>query len=178
LFLSLVGDAHERYPCAIHHLVLMPNHVHFMITPPTKEMCSKFIQSLAQRYAQRRNWLRGGSGKLFRERYKSVVIESERQLAVCAAYIELNPVKANLCEHPCEWRWSTYGLHVQRPELSAVSPRLWTPLEWSRQMGAENFRRWVEDCQARLPPEWEEIERDEPDLEELYIRRPDQTRAT
>ena len=47
----------------------MPNHTHFMVTPPTKEMCSNFIKHFAQRYAQRRNW----------------------KLAVCAAYIELNP---------------------------------------------------------------------------------------
>ena len=71
LFLSLVEDALERYPVALHHLSLMPNHMHMAATPPTKEICSKFIQSFAQRYAQRRNWKRGGSGKLFRERYKT-----------------------------------------------------------------------------------------------------------
>jgi putative transposase len=182
LFLQLVDDARERYPCAIHHLAMMPNHVHFMITPPTKEMASRFMQSFEQRYAQRRNWKRGGSGKLFRERYRSVVIESERQLAVCAAYIELNPVKAGLCDHPGKWRWSTYNLHVQRPELTKVSPKLWTPLDWYRGMGAENFARWVDECRARHPPEWEELERaldePEPDEIEVRVRRPDDTRAT
>jgi REP-associated tyrosine transposase len=181
LFLALVADARQRYPVALHHLSLMPNHFHMMATPPTQEICSNFIKSFAQRYAQRRNWKHGGSGKLFRERYRSVTIESERQLAVCAAYIELNPVRAGLCKHPGDWQWSTYNLHVGQPKQTKVPEKLWTPLDWYLGMGPENFARWVDECNGQRPPEWDELELnlDEPESEDgdIWLRRPDRTRA-
>ncbi len=32
----------------------------------------------------------------------------------CLAYIDLNPIRANLVERPDEYRWSSIGYHVQR----------------------------------------------------------------
>jgi hypothetical protein len=47
-------------------------------------------------------------------------VESEADLLVCARYGELNPVRAGLCDHPLDWRWSscraTLGL-VRKPDF-------------------------------------------------------------
>ena len=40
--------------------------------------------------------------------YKSSLIDSDRYLLTCMRYIELNPIRANMLEHPGEYKWSSY----------------------------------------------------------------------
>ena len=43
-------------------------------------------------------------------RFKSLLVENERYaLKTVGAYIDLNPVRAGLCEDPKDYRWSGYG---------------------------------------------------------------------
>src|SRR5262249_9214186 len=63
--------AAEEEACAVHSLVLMPNHMHILVTPPTAEGGSRFVQRFSQRYAKQRNRRRDASGKLFEQRFGS-----------------------------------------------------------------------------------------------------------
>jgi putative transposase len=49
-------------------------------------------------------------------------------------YVELNPVKAKLCKHPQDWRWSSVHAHlsVENDGLVSVRPML------------EKFPNWAE----------------------------------
>src|SRR4051794_32609576 len=82
----------QRAPCRIHAMSLMANHIHLLVTPEEKPQLSNFVASLAHRYATYRNHARGGSGKLFEERYKSIPMHSVEQLALTTAYIDFNAV--------------------------------------------------------------------------------------
>jgi hypothetical protein len=46
-------------------------------------------------------------GPLWRERFKSMLIEDERYLYICGRYIEYNPVKSGLVRNPCDWDYSS-----------------------------------------------------------------------
>ena len=136
-------------------------------------MASNFIQSCAQRYAQNRNRLRGASGKLFQQRFESTPVTTERYLAVVTAYIELNPVDAGICDDPRQARWTTYGLHIGRPELSEIPASIWTPSSWYLQLGdsrCEDYAAWVEECRAHHDAK--RASNDDP-----WVRRPNKTRA-
>jgi len=98
----------NKHDCDIHAYVLMTNHVHLLITPHKKEGISKVIQMLGRYYVQYFNHTYQRTGTLFEGRYKATLIDSEQYALGCYRYIELNPVRAGMVEHPAEYPWSSY----------------------------------------------------------------------
>jgi putative transposase len=154
-FLWDVWRAQRKRPVAIHALTLMKNHVHLVVTPPDSETLARFIHGFAQRYAQLRNARRAASGKLFEQRYISIPILSERQLAVTIAYVELNPIRAGICEDPSKYQWSTYGLHVPGSGSCAIPEQVWTPSDWylgladEPELRSSLYAQFVRGCRDR-----------------------------
>ena len=68
-----------------------------------------YMKGLKQRFGGWFNRRSGRRGTLWEERFKSVLVESGEALAIIAAYIDLNPVRAGLVADPKDWRWSGYG---------------------------------------------------------------------
>ncbi|MBI2896590.1 MAG: transposase [Deltaproteobacteria bacterium] len=178
---ELVEDASRRERCFVHALCLMSNHAHIIVTPPTNLGLSSFVRRFAQPFAQRRNRQRDGSGKLFEQRFFSQCIGSDEQLAICTAYVELNPVRAGLTADPGEYLWSTYRLHARDSRPSMIRSRLLTPSPWYLALGADDearsraYREFVAavDAAERRPDDAP------PDLAKSTRRleRPDRTRA-
>ena len=72
---------------------------------------SQFVKTLAERIAQRYNEETGHRGCLWQGRFYSGVVEAVGEvLAIVAAYIDYNPVKAGMVPRPSAWRWSSFGL--------------------------------------------------------------------
>jgi hypothetical protein len=69
---------------------------------------SRGMQRLNGTYAKYFNERYGLSGHVFQGRFHSVLVEREEHLLELARYLVLNPVRAGLCPHPGEWRWSSY----------------------------------------------------------------------
>jgi len=71
---------------------------------------SEFVKTVKQRMTMAYNKRHGRLGTLWTERYKSVLVEGERDaLMAIAAYIDLNPVRAGLVPDPKDYRFSGYG---------------------------------------------------------------------
>ncbi len=70
---------------------------------------SQFMKGLMQRFTQWFNSQHKRTGRLWEDRFKSVIVESGMAARVMAAYIDLNPVRAKMVEDPAEYRWSSYG---------------------------------------------------------------------
>ena len=51
-------------------------------------------------------------GYVFRDRYKSQAIYSEKQLYTCINYIHYNPVKAGICKIASEYEYSSYNEYI------------------------------------------------------------------
>ena len=78
-------------------------------------------------YCSRFNRRHGRCGHVFQGRYRSILIERETHLLRCARYIVLYRVRAGICEHPGDYRWSSYRATVAeaRPEVTlALAPLL------------------------------------------------------
>lgn len=69
----------------------------------------QFMKGLMQRFTQWFNARHKRTGKLWEQRFKSVIVESGTAARTMAAYIDLNPVRAGMVEDPAEYRWSSYG---------------------------------------------------------------------
>ena len=106
-----ISDAHS---VAVHAYVLMPNHVHLLLTPEKAGSLSRFMQALGRRYVRWFNDRYHRTGTLWEGRFRSTVIEADRYLLACMRYIELNPVRAGLSTSPAEYRWSSNAHHVGR----------------------------------------------------------------
>lgn len=71
---------------------------------------SCFVGELKQRLSQWYNLRNGRSGPLWEDRFKSVLVQGEPGLlAMVAAYIDLNSVRAGLVKDPRDWRWCGYA---------------------------------------------------------------------
>jgi putative transposase len=106
-----LGDLTELaalHGAAIHAYVLMPNHVHLLLTPVAADTPARLMQSLGRRYVRWFNVRHGRTGTLWEGRYRSTVVETERYLLACMRYIETNPVRAGLVEGPAAYRWSSH----------------------------------------------------------------------
>lgn len=70
---------------------------------------SQFMKSFMQRYTQWHNGAHQRTGRLWEDRFKSVIVESGIAARTMAAYIDLNPVRAGIVADPASYRWSSYG---------------------------------------------------------------------
>ena len=72
---------------------------------------SQFIKDVQQRFTCWFNRTRPKRrrGTLWADRFKNVILEGETALWECLKYVEMNPVRAHLCEDPGGYRFSTWG---------------------------------------------------------------------
>ncbi len=70
---------------------------------------SEFMKMLLQRFSSWFNRTHQRTGRLWEQRFKSVLVEDGVAARTMAAYIDLNPVRAGICEDPADYRWSSYG---------------------------------------------------------------------
>jgi len=50
---------------------------------------------------------------LWEGRFRSCLIQEEAYVLGCYRYIELNPVRAGMVDHPGEYAWSSYRINAQ-----------------------------------------------------------------
>ncbi|PVV17366.1 MAG: transposase [gamma proteobacterium symbiont of Ctena orbiculata] len=108
VYLEWLGKYAVETGCTVHAYVLMTNHVHLLLTPENSESVGHMMKKLGQRYVQYVNRTYRRSGTLWEGRYRSCLIQSEIYLYTCHRYIELNPVRAKLVDHPADYPWSSY----------------------------------------------------------------------
>ena len=94
---------------------------------------SAFMKTLKQRFAQWFNKRHQRRGTLWEDRYHSTIVQGENvALAVVAAYIDLNPVRAGLVKDPKDYPWSGYaaalaGVKAAREGVETTLSYLYVP---------------------------------------------------
>lgn len=121
-YLSWLKEYAEQTGCAVHSYVLMTNHVHLLITPDSSSSPGQLMKLLGQRYVQYINRCYKRSGTLWEGRFRSSLVEEESYLMACTRYIELNPVRAGMVEHPADYRWSSYLANAQGESNTVITP--------------------------------------------------------
>jgi REP element-mobilizing transposase RayT len=69
----------------------------------------EFMKGLLQRFTQWFNRAHSRTGRLWEDRFKSLIVEDGVAAKTIAAYIDLNPVRAGMVKDPADYRWSSYG---------------------------------------------------------------------
>lgn len=113
LYLQWLREYSEKTECQVHAYVLMTNHVHLLLSSTKSDGAGSLMKALGQRYVQYVNRTYRRSGTLWEGRFRSCLTQEDRYLLKCHRYIELNPVRADMVEHPAEYRWSSYRSNAQ-----------------------------------------------------------------
>jgi REP element-mobilizing transposase RayT len=69
----------------------------------------EFMKGLLQRFTQWFNRTHSRTGRLWEDRFKSVIVEDGIAARTMATYIDLNPVRAGMVKDPADYRWNSYG---------------------------------------------------------------------
>ncbi len=121
-YLHQLAELSRRFQCSVHAYVLMTNHVHMLMTPGTEDGATLLMKNLGQRYVQYINRMYQRRGTLWEGRFRSSFVDRSEYFLKCHRYIELNPVRAGMVQHPRDYRWSSYRANAEMLRSSVVQP--------------------------------------------------------
>jgi putative transposase len=114
LFERTLEQMRRRYVFYVFGYVIMPEHVHLMVTEPARGMLDRAIQALktsvSKQSDQRPFWL---------ARYYDFNVHSEEKHIEKLKYMHRNPVTRGLVARPEEWKWSSFR-HYLTGEVGTV----------------------------------------------------------
>ncbi len=120
-YLALLHEHRRKARVDILAYCLMPNHVHLVAVPRDRDGLAKLLRVAHHRYARLINRRHDWQGHLWQERFYSCVMD-EPHLLAAVRYIELNPVRAGLCDLPDQWRWSSVHAHLHGRPDPVIAP--------------------------------------------------------
>ena len=91
---------------------LMPNHYHLLVYLKSNDISKKVMQPFGTSYVKAINKQQGRVGPLYQGPFKAKLVDSDAYLAHLTRYIHLNPVQADLADHPADWPYSSYSDYV------------------------------------------------------------------
>jgi putative transposase len=125
-FLSILEQTRERYRFVVVGYVVMPEHVHLLITEPEVGTPSTVMQVLKQRTARallpKKKRADARQPRLFADailrtpfwqaRFYDFNVWTTKKRVEKLRYMHRNPVKRGLVGVPEEWRWSSYRFYL------------------------------------------------------------------
>lgn len=99
---------------AIHDFVVMPNHIHILLTIPGELTLEKAMQLIKGNFSFRAKRELGFHGEVWQPGYSDVRITDERSFEQHRNYIFSNPIKAHLASAPDQYRFGSCFLKKQK----------------------------------------------------------------
>ncbi|MCY7423043.1 MAG: transposase [Chitinophagaceae bacterium] len=106
----------------VYSYCLLPNHFHLLIRinevisfnePSKLTKLQKSFRDFFISYSKAINKQENRCGALLQQKYKRKEINSDEYCTTMILYIHNNPVQAGLCNHPSEWKFSSYNSIAQ-----------------------------------------------------------------
>lgn len=138
ILLGMLDENARKFEVEVHAYVLMTNHFHLLATPATMTSLPLLMQAVGRRYVRHFNQTQGRSGTLWEGRYRSTLIQADRYLLACMAYLDLNAVRAGIALSATDYPWSSHRHYIGRRDDKLVTPH---PLYWT--LGNTPFAREV-----------------------------------
>jgi len=106
LIIDTLREEQERQHCVVYAYCLMPDHLHFLVSPVEHGISVLQFTDQFKGKATNRSWSVGWRGKLWQPRYYDHIVRTDESVQAIAEYIIHNPVRRELVEQPDEWPWS------------------------------------------------------------------------
>jgi putative transposase len=129
LFEKELEWARRRHGFVVAGYVVMPEHVHLLVSEPREAPLAAALQVLKQRVSRRLK--RDGDGRFWQVRYYDFNVWSREKTVEKLKYMHRNPVVRGLVERAEDWEWCSF-----RHYLTGVAGRVeiesgWT--DWKRE---------------------------------------------
>jgi len=105
--------------------VVMPEHVHLLISEPERRTLAVAVQMLKQVVSRKLKRVTSGH-PFWQARYYDFNVWSERKRVEKLRYIHRNPVTRGLVEKPEDWRWSSFRHYATGEESVVETESQWT----------------------------------------------------
>lgn len=136
-------------PIFIHNYVFMQTHIHILAWIDNTGVLASLMKRIAVSYNHYYRRQYDFYGHLWRGRFRTVVVEGDHHWAACGRYIELNPVRAQICKRPEIYPWSSYHYYAFGKEDPLLHPNKGTALNgnwtWTLGKGLPEYRAFVLD---------------------------------
>ena len=131
-FVRLCGEVRAKFGFALVGYVVMPEHVHLLISEPPRATPSDVMRELKQAVAfallpadgthgQGRSQLKQPR-RFWQARFYDFNVWSRKKKNEKLNYMHMNPVKRGLVRNPKDWLWSSYRAYMQfEPVLLSVN---------------------------------------------------------
>jgi putative transposase len=126
LFERELEAVRRRYGFVVAGYVLMPEHVHLLVSEPKNSSLAVALQVLKQQTS--RKLKRSADRHFWQARYYDFNVNSEFKRVEKLRYMHRNPVKRGLVEKPEDWQWSSF-LHYATGKMCMVE----IESEWTAQ---------------------------------------------
>ena len=107
--------ARQRYDFVVAGYVLMPEHVHLLVSEPRVGSLATALQVLKQLTSKKLK--RAGQAQFWQRRYYDFNVSNKTTEKL--RYMHRNPVKRGLVERPEDWPWSSFR-HYALGEIGTV----------------------------------------------------------
>ena len=107
-YMELLQKEANEFDIKLIAFTIMDNHAHILLYTESINHMSLFMKNINAKFAMYYNYIYKRVGIVFRNRYKSQPILSEKQLLNCIRYIFNNPVRAKIVLDPEEYVYSNF----------------------------------------------------------------------
>ena len=122
IYYDLLLKYKQKYDVKIHSYNFMSNHPHISGTMSLKENFSGFFRVVNNVFARKYNKIHKRRGQVVMDRFKSPVIQTDEDLLRVMIYIDLNPVRAKMVNHPRKYGWTSYHYYAHGEEDPLIDP--------------------------------------------------------
>jgi putative transposase len=127
LFSQILEETRRRYGFVVVGYVVMPDHIHLLISEPERGTPSTVMQVVKQRFARsvlRRKKRSSAQAELWPEseehvwqrRFYDFNVWSARKRIEKLRYMHRNPVKSGLVLEPGQWEWSSFRSYAYQEQ--------------------------------------------------------------
>ena len=106
----------------LHAWVVMPNHVHVLISPSPRVGMARIVHGWKTYTARRANQTLGRAGRFWQPDYFDRYVRNPRHFRAVVQYIEANPVRVGLCRQTEDWPWSSAALRAAAGNKERETP--------------------------------------------------------
>lgn len=110
-FLHALEQVRRRFGMRVYGYVVMPEHVHLLLSEPAGDRLSTAVQLLKTKVsvqARKANQRIEGGTPFWQRRYFDHNVRNHQGFVTQLRYIHRNPVKRGLCAAPEDWPWSSF----------------------------------------------------------------------
>jgi putative transposase len=121
LFERSLEAMRKRYDFVVCGYVVMPEHVHLLLSEPKEALLSKAIQALKLSVS-----VQSRQRPFWQARYYDFNVHNEAKRVEKLRYMHRNPVKRGLVEKPEQWHWSSFMHYATGAEGTVEIESRWT----------------------------------------------------